>query len=82
MVTVDIPTKFNYKTKQEKFMAKFVCCGLILEATILKKETKFITICGLYVGNTLIDRDIRWIVTADTRLLNLTIKHHNIEICV
>ena len=24
-------------------MAKFVCCGLILEATILKKEIKFTT---------------------------------------
>ena len=24
-------------------MAKFVCCGLILEATIFKKETKFAT---------------------------------------
>ena len=31
-------------------------------------------------GNTLIDRDIGWIVTADMSSLNLTIKHHNIEI--
>lgn len=50
-------------------MAKFVCRGLILEATILKKGTKFVTICGLYVGDALIDRDIRCIVTFDTRLL-------------
>lgn len=73
-------------------MAKFVCCGLIFEATILKKEIKFTTkalnlsyqkkifFYGLCSGNTLIDRDIRWIVTADMFLLNLTIKHHKIEI--
>ncbi|WP_103617318.1 hypothetical protein [Campylobacter concisus] len=62
-------------------MAKFVYCGLIFEATILKKETKF-TMKALNLsyqkryffmvygsGNTLIDRDIRWIVTADMHLL-------------
>ena len=75
-------------------MAKFVCCGLNFEATILKKETKFTTkalnlsyqkkmlFYGLCSSNALIDRDIRWIVTADMFSLNLTIKHHNIEIYV
>ncbi|WP_265094484.1 hypothetical protein [Campylobacter concisus] len=37
---------------------------------------------GLCSSNALIDRDIRWIVTADMFSLNLTIKHHNIEIYV
>ena len=75
-------------------MAKFVCCGLNFEDTILKKETKFKTkalnlsyqkkmlFYGLCSSNALIDRDIRWIVTADMFSLNLTIKHHNIEIYV
>jgi len=36
---------------------------------------------GLYSSNALIDRDIGWIVMADMVSLNLTIKHHNIEIC-
>ena len=74
-------------------MAKFVCCGLNFEAAILKKETKFTTkalnlsyqkkmlFYGLYSSNALIDRDIGWIVMADMVSLNLTIKHHNIEIC-
>lgn len=69
-------------------MAKFVCCGLNFEATILKKETKFTTkalnlsyqkkilFYGLCSGDVLIDRDIRWIVTADMRLLNLTINRN------
>ena len=69
-------------------MAKFVCYGLKFEATILKKETKFTTkalnlsyqkkmlFYGLCSGNALIDRDIRWIVAADMRLLNLTINRN------
>ena len=75
-------------------MAKFVCCGLNFEATILKKRdqiynesAKFeqpekMLFYGLCSSNALIDRDIRWIVTADMFSLNLTIKHHNIEIYV
>ena len=75
-------------------MAKFVCCGLNFEATILKKETKFKTkalnlsyqkkmlFYGLCSGDALIDRDIRRIVAVDMFSLNLTIKHHNIEIYV
>ena len=75
-------------------MAKCVCCGLNFEATILKKRdqiynesAKFelpekMLFYGLCSSNALIDRDIRWIVTADMFSLNLTIKHHNIEIYV
>ena len=36
-------------------MAKFVCCGLNFEAAILKKETKFTTICG-FAGDVLMAR--------------------------
>jgi len=59
-------------------MAKFVCYGLKFEATILKKETKFATkalnlsyqkLWFMFSSNALIDRDIRWIVTVDMRLL-------------
>ena len=61
-------------------MAKFVCCGLIFEATILKKEIKFTTkalnlsyqkkmLFVVYVLNALIDRDIRCIVAANMHLL-------------
>ena len=62
-------------------MAKFVCCGLNFEATILKKETKFTTkalnlsyqkkilFYGLCSGDALIDRDIRCIVAANMHLL-------------